>query len=554
VSSFSKKILVAVMIGALELAPMLPARAALAGMTGMLTGMYTAMGTPGVYQTQNGEVLSGGYVAVRTAIINPNIIAFSPPNISAGCGGINAYFGSWSFISGAQLQQLITAIGQAAGPFLFQMAIESMCPQCMAILSKLEDTVQAANHALLSSCQLAAGIFNGDDAKLASHVADAATSMWSAATGAVPDANAALLGSSNADNDQPGFWSRMQTNIATTSVFGNASTANTPSEDTVAFAKPYGNMAWKGIVANQAEVKIAGDEDPYVAELLMSLIGTQIALPPGATGGPTPTPAASGANGNATGNSGGQGNAAQYPPAFGLKALVDGNPDTPVMQCLPFKDPNGTAHPAFSATGGAPLDPMACMNVTVDKTQTMGTLGYGGIKTMVQCLLYGSALAAGTPTSGAAGSSTAPSCAFWGSPNGLVSDVLSGTAPSPQEQALANMSPVPFLALMQRASANPALVNQIVAEAQPYLVAGIAVQFADIVIQAMNHVYQNNHGIFLVPPGLQARVAEISRERQAYDTQLIGAAQATNTLTTTVNNYLKSFAKPVSGNPGAAAK
>ena len=85
-----------------------------ADLNSVLAGMYTAAGSPGVYQTQNSGVISGGYVAVRTPIQDVNLISFSPPNIGAGCGGIDLFMGSFSFVNAQAFENLLRQIGQQA--------------------------------------------------------------------------------------------------------------------------------------------------------------------------------------------------------------------------------------------------------------------------------------------------------------------------------------------------------------------------------------------------------------------------------------------------------
>ena len=40
-----------------------------------------------------------GGLSVRTPVRSFNVMAFDPPRVGAGCGGIDAYFGSFSMIS-----------------------------------------------------------------------------------------------------------------------------------------------------------------------------------------------------------------------------------------------------------------------------------------------------------------------------------------------------------------------------------------------------------------------------------------------------------------------
>ncbi len=55
----------------------------------------------------------------RTQVKNIQLISMTLPDINAGCGGIDAYLGSFSFINGDQLQRFVKQImSNAAGYFL----------------------------------------------------------------------------------------------------------------------------------------------------------------------------------------------------------------------------------------------------------------------------------------------------------------------------------------------------------------------------------------------------------------------------------------------------
>jgi Conjugative relaxosome accessory transposon protein. len=141
----------------------LQSEAAYAGMQGFLSGMFTATSVPQAASLGNGVTLSGGYAEVRTPLSGANIVSFSPPDISAGCGGINLYMGSFHFINGQEFLALLRTIGQEALGYAFQLAIDAMCHQCGALLASIEKTIQAMNNSLHNTCQLAHGIFNAGD-------------------------------------------------------------------------------------------------------------------------------------------------------------------------------------------------------------------------------------------------------------------------------------------------------------------------------------------------------------------------------------------------------
>ncbi|WP_172844158.1 conjugal transfer protein TraH, partial [Escherichia coli] len=65
---------------------------------------------PGVWQGQAAGYAYGGSLYARTQVKNVQLISMTLPDINAGCGGIDAYLGSFSFINGEQLQRFVKQI------------------------------------------------------------------------------------------------------------------------------------------------------------------------------------------------------------------------------------------------------------------------------------------------------------------------------------------------------------------------------------------------------------------------------------------------------------
>ena len=82
--------------------------------------------SPAVYQSQRRGVITGGSFHARTSINETNLTGFVPPNFSAGCGGIDLYGGSFSFINSEQFNKLIRDIAGNASGYLLGLAISAM--------------------------------------------------------------------------------------------------------------------------------------------------------------------------------------------------------------------------------------------------------------------------------------------------------------------------------------------------------------------------------------------------------------------------------------------
>lgn len=134
-----------------------------AGLSDMLNEQFNTMSNitmPGVFETQRRGVLSGGSIATRSKIVNTQVVSMVSPGWKAGCGGIDLFAGSFSFINGDQFVQLLRSIASNAAGYAFQVALSTVCEQCMTWISSLQKSMQALNQFAGNSCQLAQGIVN----------------------------------------------------------------------------------------------------------------------------------------------------------------------------------------------------------------------------------------------------------------------------------------------------------------------------------------------------------------------------------------------------------
>ena len=129
-----------------------------AALDSVLDGMYANATGPDVTSSQFGGTLSGGSLYIRSPITNLQVFSMDPPRFSAGCGGIDLYLGSFSFISAAKLTQFLRSIAQNAAPLLFKMAVTSLFPNLSAAVDKFQAIAQDMNSSQLNSCKLATGM------------------------------------------------------------------------------------------------------------------------------------------------------------------------------------------------------------------------------------------------------------------------------------------------------------------------------------------------------------------------------------------------------------
>ena len=135
-----------------------PACADLADEMNDMFGALVNVSEPTAHMGQRRGVLSGGSIYARNRIMNANLISFVPPSFEAGCGGIDLFAGSFSFINAEQLTQLYRAIAANAASYAFKVALDSMCPDCGQAMESLQKKIQELNSLFSNSCQLAQGL------------------------------------------------------------------------------------------------------------------------------------------------------------------------------------------------------------------------------------------------------------------------------------------------------------------------------------------------------------------------------------------------------------
>ena len=92
-------------------------------------GFETNTTMPHAWQGQAAGYASGGSIYMRTAVKQVQLFSMQVPSLNAGCGGIDAYLGSFSHITGDQLQRFVKQImGNAAGYF-FDLALQTTVPE-----------------------------------------------------------------------------------------------------------------------------------------------------------------------------------------------------------------------------------------------------------------------------------------------------------------------------------------------------------------------------------------------------------------------------------------
>lgn len=115
---------------------------------------------PGVHESQRRGVFTGGRYTSKTRIFEENLVAFTPPSWKAGCGGIDMFGGSFSFVNADQLVTMMRTVAANAKGYAFQLALDNVFPDGAKWMENFQKKVQQMNQHLSNSCQLAQGIVN----------------------------------------------------------------------------------------------------------------------------------------------------------------------------------------------------------------------------------------------------------------------------------------------------------------------------------------------------------------------------------------------------------
>ena len=229
-----------------------------AGLQDELDSIFSSMSnttSPGVFKTQRRGVLSGGRYTEKTKIFNENLISFAPPSWKGGCGGIDMFNGSFSFVSSEQIVQLLRQVAANAKGYAFQLALDNVCPDCSKHIESFQKKIQALNQHLGNSCQLAQGIVN-DVTSAYEMKGKTDASITATGKGLVKDV----------------FSSREE-------VESGQSPESMLGEDELLKSELIGNIVWQQLKRQNAKSWFTyGDES--LLETMMSLTGTIIKMPP----------------------------------------------------------------------------------------------------------------------------------------------------------------------------------------------------------------------------------------------------------------------------------
>ncbi|NVM20469.1 MAG: conjugal transfer protein TraH [Desulfobacterales bacterium] len=109
---------------------------------------------PDNFETQKRNYATFGNMSARWSTHADPLVSISKPRFTAGCGGIDAYLGGFSFMQFDYLvQKLQRIMGPAAAAFAFDIALNTLCEPCANSIKAFEAIVDRLNQLQLDDCK-----------------------------------------------------------------------------------------------------------------------------------------------------------------------------------------------------------------------------------------------------------------------------------------------------------------------------------------------------------------------------------------------------------------
>ena len=124
-------------------------------------GGVASVNGPTAFQGQSAGYYSLGNVWTRFPQKTTSIANLQLPRARAGCGGIDIFAGSFSFINASEIVAMLKTVANNAVGFAFSLAIDTVCPECSKIMQEFAQKAQLMNNLNINSCEMAQGLVGG---------------------------------------------------------------------------------------------------------------------------------------------------------------------------------------------------------------------------------------------------------------------------------------------------------------------------------------------------------------------------------------------------------
>jgi len=216
-------------------------------------GGYTNAGAPATINGQVNNYYFGGSLSARLPTRGVNVLDIRGPSVKHGCGSIDLYAGSFSFISSDQIIAVLRNIGAGVVTEAFFLALDTFVPVVSAVIKKVQAMAQWANNLTKNTCSASQSILKASGyTQQLSDAKSTVSTWWNTNTGVATDSHEAYVQSANDANVAASTTAQMADPIAKQSV-------------------PVGNIVWRAIY--NADFGDVVNANQY-KELLMSMVGT----------------------------------------------------------------------------------------------------------------------------------------------------------------------------------------------------------------------------------------------------------------------------------------
>jgi conjugative transfer pilus assembly protein TraH len=418
-----------------------------AGIMADLNSMFMSNSTaPQSITTKDRAGVFGGSFYMRAPVHSVNIATFDPPRLDAGCGGVDLYGGSFTFISGPEIVALFRAVAANATGLAFKAAIDAISPSLGKLMTEFQTLLQRMNNLAKNSCNLAHLLTDKYDKQITS----------------------ALSGDAAANN-----VATAQISDWTTSLSGYLAAPNAAIDQAAHLNPKAGNGNYKAIIASGASdilgtvgLAVPGDvaTDPNAVNnrVLISLLGFHITAVTCQIQNQVSAPNTS----TPTAGTGMTQNQCSGENSITLNDIIKGGgagSSTPTSEFLLWECVN----PTGSTTTGINTDPQICTIMKKSAYQ------YSGIQGFVNTMLFGTA-----ETS----SGTATADSIVGKFNSGASVTLDAN-----QVAFINQSGVPLIGLFLKTS-NPNTRAGIAAQLEKHITSCIAAKVGESLYKSANSI------------------------------------------------------------------
>lgn len=228
---------------------------------GFMKDFYASAGSyqgnltkPGLHQSEAMNTVTGGGFVYRAPRKDFNAFYFTPPSLSAGCGGIDIFLGAFGIPSREEFVAFLRNIGTALPGLAFQLALQSLAPDLNEQVTSFRDLIREYTSKFSDSCTAAQSVLKmtGAEEWLTKLSFDAQSELRT--SGRVSDA-------SEAD---------ALTRTDGSAVVGNAPTRRDSGGSVI--DAPELNLTWALLSGG----KFATPYNVQLRELMMTLVGTVI--------------------------------------------------------------------------------------------------------------------------------------------------------------------------------------------------------------------------------------------------------------------------------------